>query len=72
MFGYTLIKTKELDDLISKNDNQFFDLVRLKEELRHAHEENNRLFNFHNKRLTKPKKDKNGVLRNPDGTFAKK
>ena len=72
MFGFTLIKIKELNGLISKNDKQFFDLVILKEDLRLAHQENKRLFDFHNKRLTKPKKDKNGVLRNPDGTFAKK
>lgn len=40
--------------------------------LAEAREENKRLFDQHNKRLTKPKPDKNGVLRDNNGRFAKK
>lgn len=40
-------------------------------ELEAARLENERLFNLLNERQSRPKPDKSGKLRNPDGTFAR-
>lgn len=76
---FRIVKKSTIDSLIEKNNDQFFMILqfeikinRLEVQLKEAIEENKRLFDYHNKRLTKPKPDKNGVLRNKDGTFARK
>ena len=71
MFGWGLYRKDYVEGLeIAKN--HWFEKSRQQLfELKLANDENKRLFDYHNNKLTKPKRDKNGVLRNPDGTFAK-
>ena len=71
MFGWRLIRIEKLRG--QSELTAFFakKCAKLYLELCEAKKENERLFDYHNKRLTKPRRDKRGVLRNPDGTFAK-
>ena len=78
MFGWSLVRTEKLRKTEAwlnfyLNESSVCELENesLSEELDEAQKENERLFDLHNKRLTKPRKDKNGTLRNPDGEFAK-
>jgi len=84
MFGWTLIKTRilnferginvfteaELELLERENEYLQEEFDRLLVENEEIKEENKRLFDMHNKKLTKPRRDKNGDTRNPDGTYA--
>ena len=70
MFGYALVRKANIDHLLEENDYWYNQILDLQKELTEAKEENKRLWNFHHNLLTKPRKDKNGVLRHPDGRFA--
>ena len=69
---FRIVRKSTIDSLTDANYNQFVKIVVLEKKLGEAIRENQRLFDHHNKRLTKPKPDKKGILRNNDGTFARK
>ena len=65
MFGYTIIKTTELEKLK-------LSLCIKEKRMRQMAEENYRLFDHHNTKANKPRRDKNGALHDSDGKFVKK
>lgn len=69
-------KYKELKSWVNKLEALYLEQVNSSLTLRIENlrltKENDKLLKFHNDRLTKAKPDSKGILRNPNGTFAKK
>jgi len=63
MFGYIIIKKKDYEKLTAE-------LIKTSGYLVEAVEENKRLFDSRNRRLTTPRADANGVMRRRNGEFA--